>query len=97
MVLERKTCFPVTQILRKYPILSCLNIFTYLRSIVETLPFYCQPALSISECHFVIAEVTQTPTTKSLLMTLPVKICVSDTAVLCLAFFISINKFVAET
>ena len=76
MVLESKPCFPlpVIEILRKYPIFCCLPIFTYLKSIAETLPFYqCRPAFSIFECHFTIADwfkvvvVTWPPTANSLL------------------------------
>ena len=53
MVLASKICSPVVQILSKYPIFCCLPFFTYLKSIAEALLFYqCQPALSISVCHF---------------------------------------------
>ena len=74
MVLESKACSPIIQILRKYPVFCCLPFFTYFKTIIKTLPFYkYQPALSISGCHFVIADWFKVavamwpPTAKSLL------------------------------
>ena len=73
----------------KIPYFLLLAIFTFLKSIAETLPFYqCQPALFISGWHFVIADwfkvavVTWPPTAKSLLF---------------IPFEVSETKFIYET